>query len=230
MIASETTLLDNPIWQALSTSHTRFAEGDDWAKGYPPAVTPLAAVRDQSPRAYDSLARLMPQGGMAGLFLWSFPLLPAGWTIVHDGSLTQMILNNPVRIEESSYEDLGSSNVGEMLALTELTNPGPFGKRTPEIGSYIGIRKGGQLVAMAGERLHLSGDTEISGACTHPTHRGRGYASLLVSTLVSRIIARNEIPFLHVASDNTGAASVYEKLGFRTRRILHLAVVKKDAE
>lgn len=229
MMASEITLLDNPIWHALSTAHMRFAEGDDRAKRYPPDVTPLAAIRDQSPASYDSLARLLPQGGMAGLFLSSPALLPAGWTVVHDGRLHQMILNNPVRVEESSYEDLSSSNIQEMLALTELTNPGPFGKRTAEMGSYIGIRHSGQLIAMAGERLHLSGYTEISAVCTHPGHRGRGYASSLVSTLVRSIIAGNEIPFLHVASDNKSAASVYEKLGFRTRRILHLAIVKKHA-
>ena len=69
-----------------------------------------------------------------------------------------------------------------MMHLVELTKPGPFAVRTIALGSYIGIRDRGQLVAMAGERLRFDGFTEISGVCSHPDHRGRGYPSLLVST------------------------------------------------
>jgi predicted GNAT family acetyltransferase len=112
-----------------------------------------------------------------------------------------------------------------MLALVELTKPGPFLKRTPELGSYLGIRQAGQLVAMAGERLKPHGYTEISAVCTHPDYRGRGYASSLVSILIQRITGRNEIPFLHVRTENVDAIRVYEKLGFNTRRIINIVIV-----
>src|SRR2546425_11419875 len=68
---------------------------------------------------------------------------------------------------EHSFEELIFLYVDEMLALFELTKPGPFLKRTPELGSYLGIREAGQLVAMAGERLKPYGYTEIS--CLHPS-------------------------------------------------------------
>lgn len=97
------------------------------------------------------------------------------------------------------------------------------------MGRYLGIRRDGQLVAMAGERLRLPGYTEISAVCTHSDHRGRGYASSLVSVLMRTIIGRSEVPFLHAAAENIGAARLYEQLGFKTRRIVHLAVVKRDA-
>jgi predicted GNAT family acetyltransferase len=113
-----------------------------------------------------------------------------------------------------------------MLALVELTHPGPFAKRTPELGTYLGIREAGQLVAMAGERLKPIEYTEISAVCTHPDYRGRGYASSLVSILTQRITERNEIPFLHVRTENVGAIRVYEKLGFKTRRIINITIVK----
>lgn len=222
-------MLDNPIWNSLSTTHASFAEGDDLAKRYPVAVTPLAATRDQSAESYDSLAQLLGPGGGAGLALDAPPALPAGWTLVQELRLAQMIWTSVVAPPvEHGVEDLNISNVQEMLMLTELTKPGPFGKRTPELGSYIGIRDAGQLVAMAGERLRLPGYTEISAVCTHPQHRGRGYASSLVSALIHKITKRDETPFLHVTTENVNAIHVYEKLGFKTRRIINLAIVRRE--
>jgi len=127
-----------------------------------------------------------------------------------------------------TLEDLDISQVDEMLALVEVTKPGPFFRRTPELGSYLGIREKGQLVAMAGERLRPLGHTEISAVCTHPEYRGRGYASSLVSTLIQKITKRGEIPFLHVRTENVGAIRVYEKLGFKTRRMINIIIVKRD--
>jgi predicted GNAT family acetyltransferase len=125
-------------------------------------------------------------------------------------------------------EDLNVSDVDEMLALVELTKPGPFLRRTPELGSYLGIREAGQLVAMAGERLRPLGYTEISAVCTHPEHRGRGYASSLVLVLIRKITKRDETPFVHVRAENVGAIRLYEKLGFKTRRIINIVIVKKE--
>jgi predicted GNAT family acetyltransferase len=36
--------------------------------------------------------------------------------------------------------------------------------------------------------------------------------------IATRIRARGEVPFLHVAADNHGARRVYERLGFIVRR------------
>ena len=157
------------------------------------------------------------------------PVLPAGWTIVRKIDSAQMVWNTqtPPPLDHS-FEELNISHVDEMLALVELTKPGPFSKRTPELGSYLGIRESGQLVAMAGERLKPYGHTEISAVCTHPEYRGRGYASSLVSILMQRITRRNEIPFLHVRTENVDAIRVYEKLGFKTRRIINIVVVKNE--
>ena len=222
-------LLDNPVWSALSTTHASFAEGDELAKRYPVAVAPFAATRDQSTDSYDSLARLLGPGVTTALPLAAMPDLPAGWTTVRKVDSVQMIWNGSVRPPmKHTLEDLDISQVDEMLALVELTKPGPFFRRTPELGSYLGIREKGQLVAMAGERLRPLGHTEISAVCTHPEYRGRGYASSLVSTLIQKITKRGEIPFLHVRTENVGAIRVYEKLGFKTRRMINIIIVKRD--
>jgi len=225
----QTSLLDNPVWNALSTTHASFAEGDELAKRYPVDVAPFAATRDQSPESYRSLARLLGPEGTAAIPLSTMPVLPDGWTIVRKIDSAQMVwFTQTLPPAEHSFEELNFSHVDEMLALVELTEPGPFLKRTPELGSYLGIREAGQLVAMAGERLKPYGYTEISAVCTHPDYRGRGYASSLVSILIQRIAKRNEIPFLHVRKENVDAIRVYEKLGFKTGRIINIAVVKND--
>jgi predicted GNAT family acetyltransferase len=115
-----------------------------------------------------------------------------------------------------------------MMHLVELTKPGPFAARTIALGSYIGIRDGGQLVAMAGERLRFDGFTEISGVCSHPDHRRRGYPSLLVSTLMRQILDRGDTPFLHIFNDNTTAAALYRKLGFSPRRSFTVTVLRRE--
>jgi len=225
----QSSLLDNPVWSALSTTHASFAEGDDLAKRYPVDVAPFAATRDQSPESYRSLARLLGPEGTAAIPLAAMPVLPEGWTFVRRVDSAQMVWNTQTPPPaEHSFEELNFSDVDEMLALVELTKPGPFLKRTPELGSYLGIREAGLLVAMAGERLKPYGYTEISAVCTHPDYRGRGYASSLVSILIQRTTKRNEIPFLHVRTENVDAIRVYEKLGFKTRRNMNIAVVKND--
>jgi predicted GNAT family acetyltransferase len=89
------------------------------------------------------------------------------------------------------------------------------------------VRREGKLVAMAGERLKVPGFTEVSAVCTHPEHTGRGYGGALMSEVMRRIRQRGETPFLHVREDNLRAIGLYQKLGFRKRAQVHLAVLRK---
>jgi len=114
------------------------------------------------------------------------------------------------------------------MELTERTKPGPFHKRTHELGTYLGIRRDGRLVAMAGERLKIPGYTEVSAVCTHPEHTGHGYARILMAEVMQRILGRGETPVLHVREDNVRAIALYERLGFRLRVLMHFAVLRKD--
>lgn len=222
-------LLDNPAWNALCTAQASFAEGDVLAKRYPADVAPIAATRDQSAESYDSLARLLGSSKPTALAFVEAPSLPAGWTAVRVLPNIQMIRDSPVPPPvKHSVEDLNISHIDEMLALTELNQLGRFRRRAPELGSYVGIHESGRLVAMAGEGFRFPGYTEISAVCTHPDRRGRGYASSLVSSLIHQITERGEIPFLHVGRDNVDAIRVYEKLGFKTRRMINFVIVKRD--
>ena len=77
---------------------------------------------------------------------------------------------------------------------------------------------------MAGERMQPTGFTELSGVCTHPDHRDQGYAGALMRMVAARILARGEMPFLHVYASNEGAIALYRKLGYSARREITMTV------
>jgi len=229
--------LDNPIWKALTTSQSHFARTGELARRFPNEVTRLGGFPEPTLECYDSLATILDDVNATGIFLEAAPQPPAGWEILSDALLFQMILENGEAAAASQpqrpapqFVELTAGDAPEMLTLAELTKPGPFGLRTGELGTYLGIRESGRLIAMAGERLHVPGFTEISAVCTHPDHTGRGYAAALMTELAQRIRGRGETPFLHVREVNTRAISLYEHLGYRKRVLLHVAVLRKPPE
>jgi ribosomal protein S18 acetylase RimI-like enzyme len=222
--------LDNVIWQALTTRQAQFAEGSAHARRFVREVSPLSGFEEPSDANYGALAALVGDGASTAVFVDQPFLQRPGWEFIVGAPLLQMVCDKPAPFSSSNGHailELGSSESPEMLELTALTKPGPFGTRTHELGTYLGIRNNGRLVAMAGERLKVPGYTEISAVCTHPEHTGKSYARLLMSEIVNRIRARGETPFLHVRQDNTRAIAVYESLGFQSRKLLHFAVLRR---
>jgi len=229
--------LHNIIWKALTTRQGEFGECSDQACRFMPEVTSLAGFREPTPEGYSSLSGLPGAPGTIALFLDAPYEKRAGWELVASAALLQMVCEDgraaPAARDARDPElieliELGDADSPEMIELTALTKPGPFGKRTHELGTYLGIRRDGKLVAMAGERLKVPGHTEVSAVCTHPDHTGHGYARILMSEVMRRIRARGERPFLHVREDNVRAIALYERLGFEARVKLHLAVLRKD--
>jgi GNAT superfamily N-acetyltransferase len=225
-------LLDNPIWNALSTEQRGLALGAGLARRFPAEIGPLSGLAEQSASAYEALRELAGPGGVAALFLELPPETREGWSMVRGGLMSQMIWSGGNGSRETALKaeerprPLTREDVPAMLELAALTEPGPFGKRTWELGEFFGIFVDGRLMAMAGQRLHLPGFAEVSAVCTHPDARGRGYARALMSEAIAIILRRGETPFLHVFADNHQAIRVYERLGFACRRNLYLAVLK----
>ena len=222
--------LDAVIWRALTGVQKNFAEGDGRARRYPAAVAPFAATRDTEPASYQSLLALVSGEDQVALFTTEEVEPPPPFLVTRADSVDQMVLKDAgARAAQpgAPIAALGVADVPDMLALAKVTQPGPFGPRTIELGDYIGVRQRGMLVAMAGERMRIDRFTEISAVCVEPAYRGHGFAVGLVGSLVSSIAARNEIPFLHVFSSNHAAIALYRKLGFALRRRMHLAVLAR---
>jgi predicted GNAT family acetyltransferase len=149
-----------------------------------------------------------------------------GTIVSRTATLAQMVAEAIIPgTGDVDFVTLTDMDAPEMRTLAALTKPGPFASLTHRLGGFIGVKREGRLVAMAGERMRLDGFTEVSGVCTHPDHRGRGYAGALMRTVASRMLARGETPFLHSYADNATAIALYESLGFRTRAAINMAVL-----
>jgi ribosomal protein S18 acetylase RimI-like enzyme len=217
-------VLDDPVGQSLGGPHAHLARRLGGSATYLPGVATFSSV-SPGPGAKDwaDLAELLGPGAFADMF--SCPALPpSDWEPVFSLEGRQMIWPGdglpepPGSGADARVVELDADSVPEMLDLVARTEPGPFWPRTRELGTYLGLRVDGTLVAMAGERLRPPGWTEISAVCTAPEARGQGHAARLVGALAARILARGERPFLHVAETNAGAIALYERLGFKTRR------------
>ena len=146
--------LDRPIWSALTTRQRALAEGGALALRYPTAITPFADMADMSAEGFAALGELMSGSEIAVLFTPEAVTVPAGFKIVLAETGEQMIgIPKESAIDGVETVRLGADDVPAMLALTELTKPGPFSARTHELGTFLGIRIDGELVAMAGERM-----------------------------------------------------------------------------
>ncbi|MEW1722477.1 GNAT family N-acetyltransferase [Streptomyces sp. NPDC093109] len=218
--------LDNPAYSALTGPHARFAERHGRLLRYRSDVSVWLALPDDLAAGGDGdgdgalwaeAAALAGPGG--SLVLAGYPVVPpAGWEITFDAPGVQLVDAGAATAPEPDAVRLGPADVPEILDLVERTRPGPFLPRTVELGTYLGIRHEGALVAMAGERMRPEGFSEISAVCTAPEFRGRGLAARLVLAVANEIKARGETPFLHAATDNTNAVRLYESLGFALRR------------
>ncbi|MEU9480992.1 GNAT family N-acetyltransferase [Streptomyces sp. NPDC048191] len=211
-------VLDHPARAALTGPHAHFAERRGRVLRYPVDVSPWLALPDEpEERDWADLAALAGPGTEVPL-LGHRGEVPEDWEITFRVDGVQLVDDGLAAAPDAEAVRLGPADVPEMLDLVARTQPGPFLPRTIELGTYLGIRRDGALIAMAGERLHPPGWTEISAVCTDPAFRGEGLATRLILAVAHGIRERGETPFLHTGAQNTGAIRLYESLGFRLRR------------
>jgi predicted GNAT family acetyltransferase len=220
--------LDYPIWTALTTRHAPLAQVNGPARRYPPDIAPFAALADETAQSWAALHALMRPGEPAVLFTPNPVTPPAQFEIVMAATGEQMT-GTPAaaNVETPPLTTLGADDVPAMMELVELTKPGPFALRTHELGHFLGIRIGGRLAAMTGERMAPGNHTEMTAVCVHPDFRGRGFAQVLLAAVSRGILARGEVPFLHVFSENASAIALYKRQGMTIRRRLHVTVLER---
>jgi ribosomal protein S18 acetylase RimI-like enzyme len=221
--------LDNPAWNALISGNSNLSFGNEQVKYFDSEVSPFAAFSENSAENFQLLYELIPEGRVM-LFIAPVEIeIPSPWKVLNCIKGKQMVCDIQTEQSEPSLKltPLTEEHIPQMLALTKLTNPGPFASRTIDFGHYQGVFDDDKLVAMAGQRMRVFNYAEISAVCTHPDYLGRGYAKQLLIHQINRIKAASEIPFLHVRYDNDRAIKVYESLGFSTRREIYFYVMQK---
>lgn len=220
--------LDRPVWASLTGPHAALSEGGPLARRYARGVQLFAAARDDSAAALTALADLVPAGERIFIAQATPMPVPPGLQELKRARCVQMVATRPLAIDaHGGGRPLGEDDAPEMLALAQLTEPGPFLPRTHTMGRFRGIRLDGMLAAMAGERFRPPGFVEVSGVCTHPLSRGRGLARELSQAVASVIQADGDTPFLHAWTSNAPAIALYRSLGFEVRRELEVAVFER---
>ncbi len=224
----------NPPMEALRSSHRHFAITAGRAGKYPADVTPFAAIEDNSTEALRDLLSIM-EPGEATYVVGATPLaMPKGLSCGGPIGVKQMTYPHDLPLPAIGggdgvvVESLSCGNAAEMVELTSIAFPGFFRIRTCEMGSYYGIRHEGRLVAMCGERMNIGDYHEISGLCTHPDFRGRGYAAVLMMQLMRDHRKAGLWSYLHVSANNANAIALYERMGFNHRGEFQLRLITRE--
>jgi ribosomal protein S18 acetylase RimI-like enzyme len=227
-------VLDNPAWEALISQHAGFAQGADTAKRYRPGILPFTGCRNAGEGSMKDLDPFINYGETFYIIGDDLPALPADWIIEHQLPCAQMLLKTPAVIQPKPadepviIEQLGEADAGEMFDLINSVQPGYYNADTRLLGTYYGIKEEGRLVAMAGERMRLTGFSELSAICTLPQYAGRGYAQKLITQLCHLHAKAGIISFLHVALSNHRAIRLYEHMGFEQRRTIIFRRIRKQ--
>lgn len=220
-------MLDNPVWWSLSTRLRKFAECHGNAVVMAEPYGPFAACDDMNAADFGGLRCLARQRGTPAMLMARD--LPVGLNVPPSAFGVQLVAERLSQIsEDKGVEDLTGADAKQIFELAERTRPGPFERRSHELGEFIGIKREGHLVAMAGQRMRLPGYCEISAVCVDRAYRGRGYGAALVLEMAARIVQNGDWPFLHTYADNKRAIALYERLGFRIRTTVKLLQLNDD--
>jgi GNAT superfamily N-acetyltransferase len=224
---------DNPPMEALCSSHRHFAITAGRAWKYPADVSPFAAIEDNSFEALRDLCSIMEPGEATYIISEALLAVPKGLSCGAPFGVKQMSYPRDQLLpggfeSDVMVEPLTCENAAEMVELTSIAFPGFFRIRTCEMGRYYGIRHGGRLVAMCGERMNIRDYHEISGLCTHPDFRGRGYAAVLMMQLMRDHRAAGLHSYLHVSANNANAIALYERMGFDHRGEFQMRLITRE--
>src|SRR5678816_2088939 len=224
-------ILDNMIWNAITTGNNDIAIINGDVGCYLPDIAPFAGMKVFNDANLKKMYEFIPANRSVAIsLLYKIDHDESKWKLLQPMDVTQMVYEHSVNTfitkNSPSIVPLSEEHVPQMMELTALTRPGPFLQQTIRFENYFGIFIEGRLAAMTGQRMHPRPYMEVSAVCTHPDFRGRGYAKALMLHVMKIILDNSCIPFLHVLSSNTVAIQLYESIGFRTRTKLGIDMIK----
>lgn len=221
--------LDNPIWNALISGNKNLSQGNEHVKYFSEDVAPFVGMFELSSDEFKHLYDIISLERRMVIIVSKELVIPKQWALIEHIKALQMIqtYSTPPYTASAKLIPLQKKDVPQMIALTAMTHPGPFLKRTIEFGNYEGIFNKGELISMAGQRFHANQYVEISAVCTHPDYHGKGYAGQIIQSQIRRIKSSTGIPFLHVREDNMQAIRLYKSLGFEVRKLMNIYAIQK---
>ena len=225
-------ILDNMIWNALTTGNNDIAVINGDVGCYLPDIAPFAGMKDLNDINLKKLYELIPASQSVAISsLNKMNHDEDRWKLLQPMDVTQMVYEHTVNSFTTKNSPLivplSEEHVPQMIELTALTRPGPFLQQTIRFKNYFGIFIEGRLAAMTGQRMHPKPYMEVSAVCTHPDFRGRGYAKTLMLHVMKIILDNSFTPFLHVLSNNSTAIELYKTIGFQTRKQIFVDVIRR---
>jgi len=225
-------ILDNMIWNALTTGNNDIAIINGDVGYYLPDIAPFAGMKEFNDSNLKKLYEFIP--GNRAVAISSLDKMnhdESRWKLIQPMDVTQMVYEHTVNIFTTRNSPLivplSEDHVPQMIELTALTKPGPFLQQTIRFKNYFGIFIEGRLAAMTGQRMHPRPYMEVSAVCTHPDFRGLGYAKALMLHVMKIILDNSFTPFLHVLSNNSNAIELYKMIGFRTREQIFVDMIRR---
>ena len=225
-------ILDNMIWNAITTGNNDIAVINGDVGCYLPDIAPFAGMKDFNDINLKKLYEFIPANRSVAISsLNKMNHDKVRWKLLQPMDVTQMVYEHTVNSfttkNSPSIVPLSEEHVPRMIELTALTRPGPFLQQTIRFKNYFGIFIEGRLAAMTGQRMHPMPYMEVSAVCTHPDFRGRGYAKTLMLHVMKIILDNSFIPFLHVLSNNSNAIELYKTIGFQTRKQIFVDMIRR---
>jgi ribosomal protein S18 acetylase RimI-like enzyme len=225
-------ILDNMIWNAITTGNNDIAIVDGDVGCYLPDIAPFAGMRVFNDANLKKLYEFIPVNRSVAISsLNRMDHDENRWKLLQPMDVTQMVYEQSVNTFTTKNSPLivplSEGHIPLMMELTALTRPGPFLQQTIRFKNYFGIFIEGRLAAMTGQRMHPLPYMEVSAVCTHPDFRGLGYAKTLMLYVMKIILDNSFTPFLHVLSNNSNAIELYKKIGFRTREQIFVDVIRR---
>ena len=225
-------ILDNMIWNALTTGNNDIAILNGDVGCYLPDIAPFAGMKDFNDANLKKLYEFIAIN--RSVVISSLDKMNHDenkWKLIQPMDITQMVyehtLNTFTTKNSPLIVPLSEKHVPQMMELTALTRPGPFLQQTIRFKNYFGIFIEGRLAAMTGQRMHPRPYMEVSAVCTHPDFRGMGYAKTLMLHLMKIILDNSFTPFLHVLSNNSNAIELYKTIGFRIRKQIFVDMIRR---
>src|SRR5688572_1081860 len=225
-------VLDNMIWNAITTGNNDIAVKSGDVGCYLPEIAPFAGMKVFNEANLKKLFEFIPADRSVAISsLNRMDHDESKWKLLQPMDVTQMVYEHPLNTFTNRNSPLivplTEEHVPQMMELTALTRPGPFLQQTIRFKNYFGIFIGDRLAAMSGQRMHPMPYMEVSAVCTNPDFRGKGYAKALMLHVMKIILDNSFTPFLHVLSDNTNAIELYKTIGFKTRKQIFVDVIRK---
>ncbi|RZT78573.1 putative GNAT family acetyltransferase [Micromonospora violae] len=213
--------LDDFFWPYTSW----FRRGEQVALLYhgvdPPTLLAFATAADTAALRVllTQVAPLLPARLYAHLSPGLTDALAGTFRIDAGGRHHRMALTDPARLAAVTPAGvpLTAADLPSLRELYAHAYPGNwFDERMLDTGQYLGVREGGELVAVAG--VHVFSPAykvaALGNVTTHPSWRGRGLGAAVVAALCARLRESVTHVTLNVKADNATAVRLYERVGF----------------